>query len=466
MARRNRENEFVKIHSIANNGFAVGRTREGMVVFVEGAVPGDEIEVAYFAKKKGNWFGKIHELLVPSKSRVSPHCRHFGVCGGCSWQNISYEEQLLQKEQWVKDAVMRIAKIREAVFEPILAANETEYYRNKLEFTFSEHRWKLGGETQAESDSNKAVGFHRPGHFQKVVDIHHCFHQGGKSNEIRNFIRSFSLEQNWEYYDIKTHHGFLRNLTVRSTSRHEIMCILSFGYADSIKINLLTKALVDKFPEIKSIYIAINNKYNDSLYDLDLELKFGDAFLTEVWDRVKFLIGPKSFFQTNPKQAQVLFNLIESYCDLKGGETIVDLYCGVGSIGIYLAHTAKKLIGLETVPSAVEDAQKNAAINQLQNCEFHTAVAETVELSNWILGKGDPDIVVVDPPRMGLHESVCLELNKLKVSKLIYVSCNPSTLARDLDRLSSVYQVIKIRAVDMFPHTNHVESVTLLSLRT
>lgn len=465
MASGKRENEWAYIHAIANNGFSVGRNREGMVVFVEGGVPGDEIEVEFFAKKKGSWFGKIKRLIQPSVHRKDPHCRHFGVCGGCSWQHIEYKEQLHQKELWAKDALQRIAKIEDALFEPIAPAADTTFYRNKLEFTFSTHRWKLSDETTETNVQNKALGFHRPGHFQKIVDIQHCFHQGGVSNEVRNFIRSYSIKQNWDYYDIKNHTGFMRNLTIRSNSLNELMCILCFGSDEPEKINELSNALILKFPEIKSIYTAVNIKYNDSIYDLSLQLHFGIPYLTETWDHVKFLIGPKSFFQTNPKQAQVLFQLIESYCALKGHETILDLYCGVGSIGIYLARNAGKIIGVETIQDAVEDARKNARANHLENCEFHSALAESLELSRWILDKERPDIVIVDPPRMGLHEKVCDELLKMQIEKIIYVSCNPSTQARDMVRLSEKYKVVKLRPVDMFPHTNHVESVALLSLR-
>ncbi|MBK9109852.1 MAG: 23S rRNA (uracil(1939)-C(5))-methyltransferase RlmD [Saprospiraceae bacterium] len=456
----------MNIHAIANNGFSVGRNAEGMVVFVEGAVPGDEVEVEFFAKKKGSWFGKINQLIQASIHRKEPHCAHFGVCGGCSWQHIDYAEQLHQKELWAKDAIQRIAKIPNALFEPIIPARETTYYRNKLEYTFSTHRWKLFNETETAEDQNKALGFHRPGHFQKIVDIHHCFHQGGVSNDIRNFIRAYTMEQGWDYYDIKNHTGLLRNLTLRSNSLEEYMCIICFGRDDQEKIHQLSNAVSKTFPQIKSIYTAVNTKYNDSIYDLDLQLFYGIPFLTETWEHVKFLIGPKSFFQTNPKQAQVLFQLIESYCELKGGETILDLYCGVGSIGIYLARNAAKVIGVETIQAAVEDARKNALANNLENCEFHMGMAESLELSSWILERARPDIVIVDPPRMGLHDKVCQELLKMQIEKLIYVSCNPSTQARDIDRLSEKYKVIKLSPVDMFPHTNHVECVALLSLRT
>lgn len=456
--------ETVTIHGIANNGFAVGRTPQGMVVFVERGVPGDTAWVELYSKKKGCWYGKISQLEHNSVERTNPYCEHFGICGGCSWQHIRYEEQLRQKEQWVKDAIVRIAKMPDVAFEPILPALETQYYRNKLEFTFSTQRWLLK-EDVGEQHGAGALGFHRPGNFNKVVEINHCFHQAGISNELRNFTKEMAAEFGWEYYDLKHHTGYLRNLVLRSNQRGEFMVILSVGYHAPERIEHCLKTLLRKFPEVKSFYTTVNTKLNDSLYDLELELQYGSPYLTEELDHAKFLIGPKSFFQTNPRQASRLFQLVEAFCDMKGGETVLDLYCGVGTIGIYLARKAGQIIGVETIAAAVEDAKMNAQANQLDNCRFFTAEAEGLALSQWLLDKGHPDIIVVDPPRMGLHERVCNELLQIKCKRVVYVSCNPSTQARDLERLSTSYEVVKIRPVDMFPQTNHVESVALLSLR-
>ncbi len=456
--------EQVFIHAMANNGFSVGRTKEGMVVFVERGIPGEEVMVELFSKKKGSWYGKIVDRIISSPHHVAPYCSHFGACGGCSWQNISYNEQVNQKEIWVRDAIHRIAKIQNVPFEPILAAVDTKYYRNKLEFSFSTHRWWTD-EQERDTSHSSALGFHRPGHFSKVVNIDHCFHQPGISNELRNFIRNFAMDRGWEFYDIKEHKGYLRNLTIRNNLAGEFMLIVAVAYRSDDRMSLLVQELVKRFPEIKSLYSVVNPKLNDSIYDLELTLEHGEYCLTEHLDHAKFIIGPKSFFQTNPKQACKLFHTVEEYCSLSGEETVLDLYCGVGSIGIYLARHAAQVWGVETIPAAVEDAQKNANANQLTNCKFYVAEAENLPLAQWLKDKGTPDIVVVDPPRMGLHEKVCMELLQLRCPKIIYVSCNPSTQARDLERLSSAYDLTKIRPVDMFPQTNHVECVALLSLR-
>lgn len=464
--RKNKIKKTVRtnITGIAHNGMSVGRTPEGMVVFVERGAPGDVADVLLLHKRKGSWYGRVEHLVEGSAHRTEPHCAHFGHCGGCSWQHIAYLEQLRQKERWVLDAMQRIAKIETPPLEPILPAAETQYYRNKLEFSFSTSRWYEVPGTAADDDSGGALGFHRPGNFNKVIDIRHCHHQGGDSNAIRNFVREYTQKHALEFYDIRRHEGLLRSLMLRSNLRGEFMCILTLGKEEPEKIAQLSTALRDAFPSICSMYTVHNPRLNDSLYGLPFQKIFGESYLSETLDHAQFLVGPSSFFQTNSRQAAKLFQLVDSYCSLTGKEHVLDLYCGVGSIGIYLARNAARITGVETVPEAIDDARRNAAANGLSNCEFHVAEAEQLDLPAWAKNCGAPDIVVVDPPRLGLHPKVCTELLELAPEKIVYVSCNPATQARDIKWLSPRYRLQRVRPVDMFPHTNHVESVALLSL--
>ncbi len=467
MARKNNKTAVIRIHGIAHNGHAVGRTEEGMVVFVEGAVPGDLAEVVLLRKRKGSWHGRVQMILTESEYRTDSFCEHFGVCGGCSWQHLNYEAQMKFKSDWVKDAIQRIAKIEDVQFEDPLPAEKTTYYRNKLEFTFSAHKWFTSTDKNQEkgSEPSFALGFHRPGHFSKVVDIQKCFLQADPSNEIRNFVRSFAVEHGYSFYDIKKHEGFLRTLIIRNTIDGSVQCILSVGEEDSKKLKEIVDATTNSFPQIRSFYTVLNTKWNDSLFDLDFQLQHGEAYLTETLDHVKFLIGPKSFFQTNTRQAARLYRQVEEYANLTGKETVFDLYCGVGSIGIYLARKAAKVVGIEEIPEAISDAKINAQANHIEHCHFLVSDAKDARLSEIADIHGFPDLVVIDPPRTGLHEQVCESLNLLGAPRIIYVSCNPATQARDLGLLAERYKLEKIRAVDLFPHTNHVESVALLSLQ-
>lgn len=468
MGRRKSIKEVeISVTAIAHDGSAIGRTDEGMVVFVEGAVPGDRAAVQLLRKRKGSWNGRVVKLLEESPHRVEPMCKHFGVCGGCSWQHLNYNEQIRQKENIVYEAIRRIAKINDVIFLPIKSAEHISYYRNKLEYTFSAYRWLTKEElSDPEQESfYPSLGFHRPGNFSKIVNIEHCHLQGSVSNEIRNFVRQFTVDRKFPFYDIKKHVGFLRNLIIRSNQQGEIMCILVFGENQSEKIQELCLALTDSFSQIKSLYIVINEKWNDSLFDQKFIKVYGDEFLTESLGHVKFLISPKSFFQTNTRQAEVLYNIVAEFARLSGSETVLDLYCGVGSIGIFLAVNAAKVIGVEAIAEAIEDAKVNARENQLQNCHFVVSDAKEMALSSLSHQFGKIDVVIVDPPRAGLHEDVCANLLELEAETIVYVSCNPSTQARDLSLLSKKYQLLKIQAVDLFPHTNHVESVALLSLQ-
>lgn len=457
----------VTITAIAHNGLAIGRNDEGMVVFVENAVPGDKVTVQLSRKRKGSWNGRAIKLLEASAHRTQAMCKHFGVCGGCSWQNLDYNEQIRQKENIVYDAIRRIAKITDAIFLPIKGAEHNSYYRNKLEYTFSAFRWLNQEELQDPTQKSfyPSLGFHRPGNFSKIVDIQHCHLQAEPSNEIRNFVRQYTIEHNHPYYDIKKHEGFLRNLIIRSNKQGQIMCILVFGENRKQEIDDLVATLQKSFSAISSIYKVINEKWNDSLFDQTFVKVYGDDYLIETLGHVKFLISPKSFFQTNTRQAEELYKIVAEFANLNGNETVLDLYCGVGSIGIYLASKALKVIGVETIAEAIEDAKLNSRENQLENCHFLVSDAKEISLEALEQQFGIIDVVIVDPPRAGLHEGVCTNLLQFAAKTIVYVSCNPSTQARDLAILSQKYRLEKIQAVDLFPHTNHVESVALLSLQ-
>lgn len=458
----------MNITGIGHKGTAVGRTDEGLVVFVRKVVPGDRIKALLYKKAKGVWQGQVKDILTRSKHRTEAFCRHFGDCGGCSWQELSYEEQLRQKESQVHDAVKRLAGLEARTYEPILAAPDTRGYRNKLEFTFSSHRWLTADELKnpdLKIDS-KALGFHRPESFSKVIDVQTCHLQDDINNRIRNFIRAYTAGEEWSYYDIKKQTGLLRNMIVRTNQKGEVMMALSVSDGQDEKLAGLFEALRNEFPEIVSCHLAENKKSNDSWYDLNCIAVFGEAALTEQLNHVSFRIGPKSFFQTNSRQTIGLYDLVREYAALSGRENLYDVYCGVGSIGIYLARDAAKLTGIEEVEAAVLDARENAALNGIQNAEFLTGDARKILNSELISRRGHPDVVIVDPPRTGLHADVVESILQFGPERIVYVSCNPATLARDLKLFSEKYDLIRLRAVDMFPHTSHVEAVSLLIKKT
>ncbi|MDQ3140838.1 MAG: 23S rRNA (uracil(1939)-C(5))-methyltransferase RlmD [Bacteroidota bacterium] len=457
----------VEITGLGHKGTAVGRTDEGMVVFVQGAVPGDRILVALLKKRKGVWLGKTREVLRYSEHRTEARCQHFGVCGGCSWQNLLYKEQLHQKEIIVRDAFTRIAKTHIGQFEPILEAPEEFEYRNKLEYTFSVHRWLTQEDMQSDEPRIRtgALGFHRPGIFDKIVNIEHCHLQGNLSNDIKNYIRLFAEKNQLSFYDIRNHTGFLRNLIIRVNLHNEILLVLVVSVADQDQLTDLFIELQHKFPQINSAWKVVNSKRNDSLYDLNFEKIFGSDYIIESLHDVAFNISPKSFFQTNTRQAVRLYDLVKSYAALKGNEIVYDLYCGVGSIGIFLAREAKFIIGVEEIAEAIEDAKQNAQLNKLTNCHFVHGDAKNIFNEELIARFGRPDVLILDPPRVGLHSDLILQILEIKADRIVYVSCNPATQARDVSLLLEKYDLVKIRPVDMFPHTNHIESVAQLKLK-
>lgn len=466
----NRKKKILKnihISGIADKGKSVGRTEDGQVVFVEGVAPGDVVDVVVLRKKAGFMQGKPTHFHQYSEDRVEPFCEHYGLCGGCKWQHLSYEAQLQHKQKVVEDALRRIGKVQVRDFLPIMAADPTIYYRNKLEFTFSNRRWL----TQEEIDANKefehraGLGFHRPGEFDKIIDITHCWLQPEPSNELRNGIREIALEQNLSFFDNKNKHGFLRSVVVRIASTGEVMLVFSFGEDDQVRIKPFLDAVLARFPQITTLCYCINTKVNDYLMDLDMVTYFGKGYIEEQLGHVRFKIGPKSFFQTNTSQGKALYDIAAEFADLQGVENVYDLYTGVGSIALYLAQNCRQVVGIEEIAAAIEDAKENAQLNQIDNTVFYAGDVKDILTNEFVAKYGKPDVLITDPPRAGMHQQVVEMLLQLESPKIVYVSCNPATQARDLQLLGAKYDVLRVRPVDMFPHTHHIESVAALQLR-
>ena len=470
---KNKVLENLEVTGYAAGGKSIAKL-EGKVVFIEGAVPGDVVDVR-LSKNKKDWAeGKAIRFERFSQDRVVPFCKHFGVCGGCKWQMLPYEKQLQYKQQEVADQMKRIGKIDLPEMLPIAGSSETIYYRNKLEFTFSSKKYF----TQAEMDaipmpedgprglpSIPALGFHVPGSFDKVIDIDECFLQSSPTNEIRNFIREYSLAHGVSFYDIRNHTGLLRNLMVRLCSTRDLMVNLVFG-DDNEKIRIvLLDAIKLQFPQITSLFYTINRKMNDSLQDQTPILYHGNPFAIEQLGNLKFKVSPKSFFQTNTKQAERLYQITKDFADLKGHEIVYDLYCGTGSIGIFLSDRAKKIVGVEVVEEAVEDAHENATLNGINNAAFFAGDVANVCNDVFFEQHGRPDVIITDPPRAGMHEKLVNQILMMEAPVVVYVSCNPATQARDLQLLSEKYRVTAIQPVDMFPHTHHIENVVQLRLK-
>ncbi|MBK7242920.1 MAG: 23S rRNA (uracil(1939)-C(5))-methyltransferase RlmD [Saprospiraceae bacterium] len=464
MRRKNYKKVEVDFTGIAHKGLAVGRTEEGIVIFAKGAVPGDLAVVSLNRKRKGVWTGQTESIIKYSRHRVNPKCEHFGVCGGCSWQQLDYAEQIQQKEQLVRDAMLKIGKLDPLIIESILPCENIYNYRNKLEFTFSTFKWLTNEEIKSEKrfELIGALGFHRPETFDRIVDINQCHLQIEISDLIRNFIRSYALEHFISFYNIKQHTGILRNLIIRTNQIEEVMVVLSISEPISDQITELFLELKNRFSNIVSAYYAINRKKNDSWFDLECCKVFGNDHLLEKMEHVTFQIGPKSFFQTNTLQSIKLYQLIRSFAELSGQEIVYDLYCGVGSIGIFLAKDAKFIIGIEEIPEAVLDAECNARLNSINNTRFYAGDVKMILNEELVLNHGNPDVVIIDPPRAGLHQDVIQNLILFGPQKIVYVSCNPATQARDIALFSGYYKVTRIKPVDMFPQTNHTESIALL----
>ncbi len=454
--------EEVTIENIGAEGKSIARV-DSMVVFVKDAVPGDVVDLQVFRKKGRYMEARVVKYHSYSEQRTDPFCEHFGVCGGCKWQHLPYDRQLHYKEQQVVDAFRHIAGVEIPETMPILASDPITRYRNKMEYTFSNHRWLLDHEAKQEApfEHTNAVGLHVPGRFDKVVDIQTCYHQVEPSNEIRNLLRDLAIEKGLSFYDHRTNEGFLRNLIIRTSSLGEVMVILSVQY-DQSELYELLDTVKEKYPDLTSLMYVINPKKNETLYDQDIKVWAGQDHIFEELEGLKFKIGPKSFFQTNSYQALRLYQVAREFADLKGDEILYDLYTGTGTIANFMAGKASSVVGIESVPESIEDAKLNSEINGIGNTHFFAGDMKDIFTDSFIAAYGKPDVLITDPPRAGMHTKVVDQILKIAPKRIVYVSCNPATQARDVELLGRSYRVTKIQPVDMFPHTHHVENVALL----
>lgn len=464
VARKNKDKIIhdVEITDIGSEGKALGRI-EDKVVFVPSLIPGDVVDVKIRRKRKKFIEGIPVAFKKYSDWRIAPFCRHFGTCGGCKWQHLPYEKQLMFKEKQVIDALERIGKLNIRKKNSILPSEKQKYYRNKLEYTFSATRWLSENEIEQNDTINdrRALGFHVAGMFNRVLNIEECFLQPSPSNEIRNAIRDFALENDFSFFNQTTNEGLLRNVIVRTTSVGETMVIVVFHYEDPGTEKLLN--YIDKsFGELTSIMYVINPKVNDSIADLDVHLFKGRDYILEQMGELEYRIGPKSFYQTNSQQAHELYKVVDAFASFEGHETVYDLYTGTGTIANFIASKVKKVLGIEYVKDAVKDAVKNSALNNISNTSFVSGDMKDILNKQFVIDNGKPDIIITDPPRAGMHQSVVEAIHDIAPRKIVYVSCNPATQARDIALLSDSYEVAEIQPVDMFPHTHHVENVALL----
>jgi 23S rRNA (uracil1939-C5)-methyltransferase len=459
--------ENIAITDYAAQGKAIAR-HEGKVIFTEGAIPGDLVDLLLTKNKKDFAEARVLKLLKPSVDRVEPFCKHFGVCGGCKWQMLPYEKQLQYKQQEAEQNLIRIGKVADAVMLPIIGADEQRFYRNKLEFTFSNKRYLTSAEIGNENIAalQDSLGFHAPRIFDKTINIFECFLMDEVNNKLRNTMRDIATENNYPFYDIKEHTGWLRNLIVRYCTTGELMVNLCINYEDTENTKKIMDTLLEKVPEITTLLYTINTKWNDTIYDLTPTVYFGKGYVTEKLENFEFIISPKSFFQTNTKQAEKLYGIARNFAELTGNEIVYDLYCGTGSIGIFVSPLAKKIIGVELVEDAIEDAKKNAANNNITHAEFFAG--DVIKICNdaFFEKHGRPDVVITDPPRAGMHEKLVNKLLEIAAPVIVYVSCNTATMARDVLLLSEKYTVEKMQPVDMFPQTHHIECVVRMVLKT
>ena len=458
--------ENVEIEAFAAEGKALARV-DNLVVFVPFAAPGDVVDIRLSRKRKQYAEGRIVAFKRYSADRVEPFCSHFGVCGGCQWQHLPYPSQLKYKQQQVLDVLQRIAKIELPEARPILGSEKDRFYRNKLEYTFSNKRWRTLEEIQSgeEFKNNEALGFHIPGMFDKVLDIEKCFLQEDFSNRVRLSVKAFCLAHQMDFFDLKLQQGLMRNLIVRTTSTGQKMVIVVFFREETASQEALLNHLLNEFPEITSLIYVINNKANDTIFDRETVVYQGSAYIVEKMEELQFIIGPKSFYQTNSEQAYRLYSLVREFAGLQGNELVYDLYTGTGTIANFLARQCRKVIGIEYIPEAIEDARANAELNGIQNTTFFAADVKDLLNNDFTAEQGRPDVLITDPPRAGMHGDVVKTILSAAPERVVYVSCNPSTQARDLSLMDNLYQVEALQAVDMFPHTQHVENVVLLKRR-
>ncbi len=463
--KKNMVLEKVAIIDVAAEGKSLGRV-EDKVVFVPYTLPGDVVDVRVTKNRKKYFEGKVEKFHEYSSDRLEPFCADFGTCGGCKWQMMPYDQQLKIKEQTVKDHLERLGGFQNLKYLPIVGAEKDRFYRNKLEFTFTPMRWLTNEQIKSEEEfERRGVGFHVPGGFDKVLDIEKCYLQDDFANEIRNALRVYLLENDLSCYNMRDHHGFFRNLILRNTSLNDRMVIVQFGENQEENIQNVMVFLKDKFPEITSLMYIVNTKKNETIHDQDIVLYHGKEYMVEDFEGIKFKIGPKSFFQTNTQQALELYRITRAMANISADDVVYDLYTGTGTIANFVAHQAKKVVGIEYVEEAIIDAKENSIFNNIDNTVFYAGDMKDILTEEFIKKNGKPDVLITDPPRAGMHDAVTNVILKADPQRIIYVSCNSATQARDLQILDEKYKIIEVVAVDMFPQTAHVESVVKLERR-
>ncbi len=470
MGRKNTDKivfDTVKVLDAGAKGVSVAKAPDGKVIFISNVVPGDVVDVQTFKKRKAYYEGKAINFHEYSEHRTEPVCEHFGVCGGCKWQNMKYEQQLFYKNNEVYNNLKRIGKIEMPEFEPILGSEKQFFYRNKMEFGFSNARWMTEAEIKSDQDfdDKNALGFHIPKMWDKILDITKCHLQEDPSNAIRNEIRRFAIENDLPFFNPRNHEGLLRTLMIRTTSTGEIMVLIQFFEENKPQRELILNHLAETFPQITSLQYVINGKPNDTIYDQDVKLFKGRDYILEEMEGLNFSINAKSFYQTNSEQAYELYKITRDFAGLTGNELVYDLYTGTGTIAQFVSKQAKKVIGVEAVPEAIADAKENAKRNNITNCEFFVGDMKNVFNESFIKTHGHPDVIITDPPRDGMHADVVKQILNIAPEKVVYVSCNSATQARDLALMDEMYKVTRVRPVDMFPQTHHVENVVLLEKR-
>lgn len=456
--------ENIQLLSAGAKGVAIGKTEEGKTILVAGAVPGDVVNARVKKSKSKYIEAEATEIVVASPDRVTPRCVHFGVCGGCKWQNLSYEKQLAYKQDEVYNHIKRIGGIEDFETLPILGSPEPYFYRNKMEFSFSNARWLTQTEISSEENfgNRDALGFHIPGMWSKILDLKECWLQEDPSNYIRLAVKQYAVAHGLEFFDVKAQTGFLRTLMLRQNSKGEWMVLFQLFRDEQENREKLFDFLLKEFPQIKTLVYCVNSKQNDSIYDQHVVTYHGDGYLMEEMDGLQFKIGPKSFFQTNYKQALELYRKTLDFADLKGDEVVYDLYTGTGTIAQYVARNAKQVIGIESVQEAINAAKEHARLNGLTNCTFYCGDMKDIFNDEFLANHPKADVLITDPPRDGMHQKVVEQILKLAPEKIVYVSCNSATQARDLALMKEHYKLVKILPVDMFPQTHHVENIALL----
>ena len=470
MGRQNRRKpiflENIEIIDTANKGKSVAK-HDGIAIFVQGGVPGDICDIKVFKRRKKFWEASIEKIHTYSKRRTEPKCEHFGTCGGCKWQNMRYESQLDFKQNEVLNNLKRIGGIELPAHSEIIGSENEYFYRNKMEFTFSNKRWLTTEEVQSEVDipDKDALGFHVPGMFDKVINLNNCYLQKEPSNAIRLSVKQFADKNGLTYFDIRNHEGLLRNLMIRTSSTNDLMVLVQFYEKDEKNINLLMEHLKTSFPEITSLLYIINQKANNTMYDQEVVCYSGKDHIMEEMDGLYFKIGAKSFFQTNSEQAKVLYQKTKELAQITENDLVYDLYTGTGTIAQYVATSAKKVVGIDSVEEGIKAAYKNAERNNIENCTFYTGDMKEIFTDEFIAKNGTPNVIITDPPRDGMHKKVIEQILKIGAKRIVYVSCNSATQSRDLALMDEKYKVTHIQPVDMFPQTHHVENIIVLELK-